>query len=230
MAYYALIGGRSPEYLIDFSLEEKIFQRLGLKNPKILFFPFACKKDREQSIIKFKRLTQETGYQISFLRDLTDRSVVLKSIRKADVLYFGGGSAEELVHTVKESCLLEILKETANTNKLLMGISAGAILLARSGMGDQHSYKNRDSIYNYQMVEGIGLVNLTVCPHYDHLGLWCYNDAVKEYEVDGIALEDDTAILIGETMEVFKIDKTKSVYYFSFKDDYLMQPLYEVEG
>ena len=86
MAYYALIGGRSPEYLIDFSLEEKIFQRLGLKNPKILFFPFACKKDREQSIIKFKRLTQETGYQISFLRDLTDRSVVLKSIRKASFL------------------------------------------------------------------------------------------------------------------------------------------------
>ncbi len=48
--------------------------------------------------------------------------------------------------------------------------------------------------------------------------------------MDGIALEDDTAILIGETMEVFKIDKTKSVYYFSLKDDYLMLPLYEVEG
>lgn len=44
MAYYALIGGRSPEYLIDFSLEEKVFQRLGLKNPKILFFPLPLKR------------------------------------------------------------------------------------------------------------------------------------------------------------------------------------------
>lgn len=229
MAKYVLIGGRSTEYLTDFSLEEKILNRLNLNRPSILYFPFASSRDISSSIQKFRLLTKDSLCRISFLTDLEDTAAVEQAMDAADVLYFGGGCAEELVEIVRRSCLLDILKRLENSNKVLMGISAGAILLAKSGMGDRYAYKDRDSIYNYKMVEGIGLLDITVCPHYDHPGLWCYNDAVREFKADGIALEDDTAVLIGETIEAFKRDKKKSVYYFSWKKDYLMQALYEVE-
>ena len=41
MADYALIGGRSPLYREDFTLEEKIFANLSLEPKQILFIPFA---------------------------------------------------------------------------------------------------------------------------------------------------------------------------------------------
>lgn len=76
------------------------------------------------------------------------------------------------------------------------------------------------------MVEGVGFLDITICPHYDHDGLWCYNDVVWNYAYDGYALEDDTAILLADTIHILKKDKTKSIYYFSQKK-HKMIPLYE---
>ncbi|MDE6407399.1 MAG: peptidase E, partial [Anaeroplasmataceae bacterium] len=122
-----------------------------------------------------------------------------------------------------------ILEQYKDTEKLFMGISAGAILFSKFGMGDRYSYKDKGHNYNYQMVEGIGLLPITICPHYDHDGLDCYNVEVKHYPFDGYAIEDDTAILFQNSSIIFKQDQTKSVYFFDSKNNYLMSPIYEVK-
>ncbi|MDE6660543.1 MAG: Type 1 glutamine amidotransferase-like domain-containing protein [Anaeroplasmataceae bacterium] len=228
MAAYALIGGRSISHLSDFTLEEKIFSHLHLKPKQILFIPLAAYPNMEDAIRKFKALVPKS-YNVNYLTAFKDFADIVLDIDNSDVIYFSGGCAEELVRLVKEYRMDEILEAYKETDKLFMGISAGAILFSKAGMGDRYSYKDRGNIYNYQMVEGLGILPITICPHYDHDGLECYNEEVKGYTFDGYAIEDDTAILIEDDIFVLKQDSKKSVYLFDSKNGYLMKPLYEVE-
>ncbi|MDE5714729.1 MAG: Type 1 glutamine amidotransferase-like domain-containing protein, partial [Anaeroplasmataceae bacterium] len=119
------------------------------------------------------------------------------------------------------------MNQYKSTDKLYAGISAGAILFCKFGMGDQFTYKDRNHYYNYKMVEGLGFLDITICPHYDHDGLICYNDEIWNYPYDGYALEDDTAILLTGSTNIIKREKSKSVYLFSREHERRMIPLYE---
>lgn len=157
MAYYALLGGKSIPYSKNFVLEEKIFSYLNLMPHQILFFPQAAYKDIDGAIQKFKSLVPST-YKIEVVYEEDLEEELLKKMEASDVLYFGGGCAEELVSWMRKQNLHRLLHNFKDTKKLFMGISAGAILFASYGMGDHYSYKNAGHIYNYQMIEGLGIL------------------------------------------------------------------------
>ncbi len=226
MAKFGLIGGKSPDHY-NFDLELKIFTCLNLHKPKILFIPYATYPNLILSIDKFKNITHNLNLEVRYLETL-DENTVNELFAWADVIYFGGGDAKELVSIVKTSPILKNLLEACYSNKLFLGMSAGAILLSFAGMGDKYAYSDGVNYYNYQMVEGLGILKMTVCPHYNHNGLEKYNDEVKKYEFSSYALDDDTAILFnGNKRLVFKTNRGNSVYLFDYNNDYLMIPLYE---
>lgn len=222
---FVLIGGRSITNLNNFELEENVFKHLGISNPNILFIPQAAYKDINSSINKFKNLTKNYKCNIEFLIDL-EESNIDRLFNWTDVIYVGGGSATNLVKIASESPLAKYIHKYKSSDKLYMGISAGAMLVSSYAMGDEHIYTNNYHIYNYQMVKCLGLLDIVICPHYDHDGLDCYNDEVVKYGMNAYALEDDTAILIDDDIKVFKMDKRKSVYLFDKDKDYQMIPLY----
>ena len=47
----------------------------------------------------------------------------------------------------------------------MVGISAGAILLSKSGYSD--SYILRGESNNYHFIEGLGFCDYIICPHYE---------------------------------------------------------------
>jgi dipeptidase E len=222
---FVLIGGRSIANLNNFELESNVFKHLNISNPNILFIPQAAYKDIYSSINKFKNLTKEYKGQIEYLIDL-EESNIDRLFDWADVIYVGGGSATNLVRIANESPLSKYIYKYINSDKLYIGVSAGAMLVSKYAMGDEYIYTNNYHIYNYQMVDCLGILDFIICPHYDHDGLDCFNDEVKKYNLNAYALEDDTAILVDETIKVFKIDKRKSVYLFDKENDYQMIPLY----
>lgn len=222
MAAYALIGGRDPLNLKNFSLEERIFSKLQIRPKRILFIPHAS-LDIDSAVKKFRKLLPKE-YSLAVLENLKHAEEAFKTY---DVIYFGGGSTKHLLKQVKDSGLDKLLDAYKNSDKVFIGISAGAILFTKWGCGDQYIYKTGNHTYNYQMVEGLGILSITFCPHYDHDGMECYNDFVKAYPYDGYALEDDTALLFSDDIYAFKLLKYKSIYTFSVKDKYLMLPIYE---
>ena len=222
---FVLIGGRSIANLNNFELENNVFKHLNISNPNILFIPQAAYKDLNSSINKFKNLTKEYKGQIEYLIDL-EESNIDRLFNWADVIYVGGGSATNLVRIANESPLSKYIYKHIKSDKLYMGVSAGAMLVSKYAMGDEYIYTNNYHIYNYQMVDCLGILDIVICPHYDHDGLDCFNDEVKKYNLNAYALEDDTAILVNETIKVFKMDKRKSVYLFDKENDYQMIPLY----
>lgn len=223
---FVLIGGRSINNLNNFELESKIFKYLNMFNPNILFIPQAAYKDINSAVIKFKNLTKDFKGNIEYLTDLSLDSVD-KMFDWADIIYFSGGSCTNLVRIVNESSLITCINKYLDSNKVYMGVSAGAMLFTKYAMGDEHIYTNNYHIYNYQMVKCLGLLDIVICPHYDHDGLDCFNSELKQYGLNAYALEDDTAILVDDKIKVFKMDKRKSVYLFDKDNEYQMIPLYE---
>ena len=48
------------------------------------------------------------------------------------------------------------------------------------------------------MVDGLGILDLGICPHYQNEDLIFYNDVIKNYNFDAFGLEEDTGIVINE--------------------------------
>ena len=226
MAVFALIGGKSSFHQDRFELEEKILKILNWPKPKILFIGLA-REDCTTLFQRFCNWADSLSYSVRLLNDAA-YPFNKELLDWANVFYFCGGSAHRLVNQIKDSPLEKMLREQSLLDKLFCGISAGAILFAVAGMGDRFRYVDGYRSYGYKMEEGLGFLPITVCPHYDHDGLDCYNDAVIQTDLDGIALEDDTACLfINGRMTVCKIDRRKSVYQFDRLQHHRMVPLYE---
>lgn len=222
MQHIILIGGHEAE-IKNKKIEDYIISLYD--NPKILFFPTAS-KDSIKSIESFKILMR--GYNVKIKNALLlseNLNEINDDIEWADILYFGGGNTDVLVSKIKELGLDETLK---NTTKTLVGISAGAIMLSRAGMGDSYSYQDNYHTYNYKMVEGLGILDITMCPHFQKEDLIIYNDEVLKYECNSYAIENECAIDFCAGREIIiKANKKNSVYKFIKKDGYIMKPLYE---
>lgn len=226
MVRFVLIGGKGKDSNLN-HIENEIIKMTNKKNPIILYCPYAT-KDIEKSINKFHNLMKNLECEIIDLTfdNINDFDFLLN---KADILYVGGGVSDDLVDIFKKYNLDKVLYKYLDSNKIYAGSSAGAMLYTKVAMGDKDMFSDNFHNYNYKMVDCLGILNISICPHYQNEDLIFYNDVIKEYSLDSFGIEEDTAVIIDNNKYgCLKDDKKRSVYYFS-RDNYLMVPLYEGE-
>ena len=226
MVRFVLIGGKGKDSNLN-HIENEIIKMTNKKNPIILYCPYAT-KDIEKSINKFHNLMNNLECEIIDLTfdNINDFDFLLN---KADILYVGGGVSDDLVDIFKKYNLDKVLYKYLDSNKIYAGSSAGAMLYTKVAMGDKDMFSDNFHNYNYKMVDCLGILNISICPHYQNEDLIFYNDVIKEYSLDSFGIEEDTAVIIDDSKYgCLKDDKKRSVYYFS-RDNYLMVPLYEGE-
>ena len=226
MVRFVLIGGKGKDSNLN-HIENEIIKMTNKKNPIILYCPYAT-KDIEKSINKFHNLMNNLECEIINLTfdNINDFDSLLN---KADILYVGGGVSDDLVDIFKKYNLDKVLYKYLDSNKIYAGSSAGAMLYTKVAMGDKDMFSDNFHNYNYKMVDCLGILNISICPHYQNEDLIFYNDVIKEYSLDSFGIEEDTAVIIDDNKYgCLKDDKKRSVYYFS-RDNYLMVPLYEGE-
>ncbi len=226
MADYFLIGGKDDDLKSNY-LENVLVNLTRKINPTILFFSTAS-LDKESSINHFIHTFDNILVDIKVVT-LYKRNYSYEELDelflKSDVIYFGGGNTSKLYQKLIENQVDKLLVKYSKTNKIYAGISAGAIIYTLSGMGDSYSYLSGNNIINYQMINGLSLINIKFCPHYQKKDLYIFNDETKDC-VLSVACEDDTAVLIrnNQIVEVYKANPKHSVYKFVYG---LMEPLYE---
>lgn len=219
-----LIGGgeigRKGIYETE-ELDERIIKETGILHPTLLFIGFASSySDSYYDTIKrnYKKLGCNTMY-LKRKNIINNPDIVEEKFQNANIIYIGGGDTVKLLEEVKSFHLEKYLKRSLENHCVIVGISAGAILLSKEGFSDSYILRGESS--HYKMIKGLEFSNLSICPHFE-------NNSKKEEELKELikkenkeiyALENNTALIIkNDKIEPFKTNH-KNIYHCSYKNN-----------
>lgn len=114
----------------------------------------------------------------------------------ADIIFVGGGDTISMMQIWKQYGVDRKLKEIYEKDlAVLTGISAGAICWFNCGHSDSESFHNQES-WQFCWANGmLDLFPMAYCPHYNEEGRNSFDAMLKEKNIAGIAMENDTAFV-----------------------------------
>jgi len=116
---------------------------------------------------------------------------IVNSINNYNIIYLTGGDPDYLLYVLKDSLLIQRIKENLSKHKcILIGSSAGAMVLGAK-------------MWRRSLVASLGIINGLVLPHYESNNLVSNNfEIIQEFQ---------------ESMPVMGIDSKTSCFYNSEK-------------
>ena len=114
----------------------------------------------------------------------------------ADLIYVGGGDTISMMKIWKKHGLDRKLQEIyRNDAAVLTGISAGAICWFHCGHSDSESFHKKEG-WNFCWADGmLDFFPMAYCPHYDEDGRNTFDAMLREKNIPGLALENNTAFV-----------------------------------
>lgn len=219
----ALIGGGFVKHTDNFHINKRIVELIGKTNPKILFVPTASNDD-ENYIKEFTEIFEEQlECHVNVLRCINEKpseAEIKKMINSTDLIYLGGGNYKNMMEKWEEYKINQRLVEALQNQKLIAGISAGAICWFKSGI--RSDYEGEGYIESL----GWNVINTSFCPHYNQMARAneFHRLLLQNAERNGyaIALEDDCALYISDnSIEI--IGEPSKAWEFKVKDNELLK-------
>ena len=210
------IGKGQTSYETE-NIDKEIVKMSEKENPNLLFIGLASSySDSYYDLIK--KIYKNLGCECAYLKKknvINNPDIVKNKILNADIIYIGGGDTIKLMEVVKE---YEIDKEAYEKGTVLVGISAGGILLSKEGYSDSLILRGESD--KYAFIDGLGFVNISFCPHYnadDNKKSSLFNDLENtSKEVYGV--ENCSAIkMIDDKISVIKSKETANVWKIKFE-------------
>lgn len=147
-------------------IDEKIVELSEKENPIFLYIGLA-NSYADSRYDHIKKIFQKMNCQTQYLKKnnvIHNPKIVEDKINKANIIYIDGGDTIKLLDYVKKYKIDILLKKAYEKGTLLVGKSAGAILLVEEGLSD--SYILRGEKETYEFVKGINIEQIKICPHY----------------------------------------------------------------
>ena len=215
------IGRNNTKYETA-KIDNYVVKLSGKAKPNLLFIGLASSfSDSYYKYIKdiYSNLGCETG-KISN-KTLKNIDVVKRKIDEADIIYIGAGDTLKLLNLLKEYKMDDMIRSACNRGCVVVGISAGAIALCKSGVSDYEIMNNISN--NYVLINGLGILDIMFVPHYN-------TDDKKTSDVKNIlngtkkvayCLENCTALsVIEDEISTIKCNDNAKAYkvYYENKD------------
>lgn len=229
--YFFAIGGANYEKNESLMIDLDIIKETKKNHPVVLFVPRANFDDQKKINI-FCDYYEKLGAKVNVLYSLNNKITLVEIQRRfseADIIYFSGGITSELIKFVTEYNIKEELIKNYKLGKIIVGVSAGAILFFEKGFGDKEAYQFNLETVNYKMTDGIGIFKGIFCPHYQNNGLLIFHDEVKKYTIDAFAVENGAALKINDDSYVIIKTKGCNAFKFDFLDNYKLTYLKDCE-
>lgn len=223
------VGRGNTSYETDV-IDRKIVELTDKAYPNFLFIGLASSFS-DSYYDTMKKIYKDLGCTCAYLKKkniLNNRDIVEKKITDADIIYFCGGDTIKLVNDLKEYDLVSLLKNAYDSGTVLVGMSAGAIMLSKEGYSD--SLMLRDEADKYTFIEGLNFIDIAICPHYNDIS------KKKELKEDLVntdrkvyALDNGTALISIDNDISFISSKNNSNAYLVYysKDGYKEERLIE---
>lgn len=200
-------GGEIPRYkdgvLLPYEtreIDEEIVRLSGKEKPKFLFISIASSHP-EEYYEGIKKVYTDLGCIVSHLNINQTYEDLEKEILEIDIIYIGGGNTKYLNEKLKETGIDKLLINAYNKGIVCSGLSAGSYCWFK---------------YNYDSLEGMGVINAINCVHYDQKDETEKNkfyNLIKEKELVGYALDNCVAIeFLDNEINIVKSNKNRNAY------------------
>ncbi len=200
---------------------ESVFRGLvgkPLSEVKVAYIPTAANVEIGDKLCMVHDLSKFADFGFSEL-DIVDISalspaVALARLSHAEIMYFEGGNTFFLMEWLRKSGLSAALPGLLK-NRVWIGVSAGSMVLGQSIGASRDDKVFGEDMGENSSIEGLGLVNFSLKPHYHSLLFPGVNDknldeVAKQLDHSLYAIDDNTAIMInGDKMEVISEGKWK---------------------
>lgn len=170
----------------------------GKTDPHVLFVGTAS-GDADGYIASIEKEYESLGCQVKSLCLVTKlyrHEDIDNLLSWADIIYVGGGDTISMMRVWKQHGLDEKLKGIyRNDAAVLTGLSAGAICWFNCGYSDSESCHGNEDCH-YCWADGmLNFFDYAFCPHYNEDGRKSFDSKLKEKNLAGLAMENDTAFV-----------------------------------
>jgi cyanophycinase len=149
-------GGRMPA-----ALAEKALSLAGGKDARVLIIPQASRSPGAPGYAR--RIWQRAGAQHIEMLDINDVKAAARAIRRANLIWLGGGMQDRLMAILEEKGLVDPICERCRQGAVVGGTSAGAAILSRIMLVGLSSTGGRTA----REMKGLGLLpDLIIDTHY----------------------------------------------------------------
>lgn len=191
-----LIGGGNSKEIDEYILSL-------VDKPNILFIAHGNKY--EEAAYKNFRSVYYKEYNAStrLLRrkNLNNMDYVNELINDCNIIYIDGGNTKDLLDLWRSTSFDKIIK---NTNKILVGKSAGAIALCYMGVSDYIENELNE-------IKGLNLLDIIISPHYELEDRQKYLEGLsKKYNNKCFGIESNSALIYKDNKYI-KVGNIKEI-------------------
>lgn len=195
-------------------IDEEIVRISGKQKPKLLFIGTASSYSYEYFLV-IKNIYENLGCIVSnldLLQNDIDKEQIENQILNTDIIYVGGGNTRFMLEKWRELGVDKLLVQAYNKGIVCSGLSAGSYCWFK---------------YNYDLIEGLGIINAINCVHYEKKNDEAKNkfyNVIKEKGLVGIALENCVALeIIDGNMKIIKSNKKKDAYKVVYSNNEIIE-------
>ena len=197
-------------------IDEEIVKTSNKKNPKLLFIGTASSHSYDYYLV-IKKIYENLGCTVSNLDLLADNinmTDVKNSILNTDIIYVGGGNTRFMLEKWRELGIDKLLIQAYNKGIVCSGFSAGSYCWFK---------------YNYDLIEGMGIINAINCVHYDQKDNEAkekFYDVIKDKNMEGIALDNCVAIeFIDGKIKIIKSNPNRNAYKVIYENGKIIEKI-----
>lgn len=207
-------GGEIPRYkngiLLPYEtkeIDEEIVRLANKSNPNLLFISTASFHP-EEYFMGIKGVYEKLGCQVKHLNLSQQFENIKKDILSSDIIYIGGGDTRRMLYEFHKIGLDYLLIKAYNSGIVCAGLSAGSYCWFK---------------YNYDLIEGLGVIPGVNCVHYDakdEIAKNKFYNVIKEKHLIGYAIDNCVAIeFIDNVISIIKSNSKRKAYRITYKND-----------
>ena len=201
-------------------IDEEIVKLTEKENPIFLFIGLASSHS-DSYYDTMKKIYKELGCIREYLKKkniINNPDIVKNKIERADIIYICGGDTVKLINNIKEYEIDKLLINAYERGCILVGMSAGAILLSTEGFSDSLIIRGESD--KHEFINGLKFIDINICPHYhsNKIKDQELKESIKNKTVYG--LENGTALkIIDEKIEYIKSIKNNNIYLITKEEE-----------
>jgi dipeptidase E len=197
---------------MNLHLEERIKGLMGEEHFKLAYIP--SQSDPQRKYFNYvKEYFQSLGVSdfLYFDADQEYDETIIDELKACDGVFLSGGNTFYFLKNLQERNLIPTIQAMVEKGKLLIGLSAGSIMMSKTIKIADYIDEN---IVDLQTVDALDLIDFEFMPHWDvqqprleellEYSLTNQNTIYTCYDGDGIVIQGDSTEFFGKVNEIHK--------------------------